>query len=64
MPRRNRCVRPSVPCHITQRGVDHREVFSSDQGRNTYLRLVREDLEDASVRILGLWITESFCFKN
>jgi putative transposase len=53
MPRRNRCVLPNVPCHITQRGVDRREVFSSDQDRITYLRLVRENLEDAAVRILG-----------
>ena len=64
MPRRNRCVLPSVPCHITQRGVDRREVFFSDQDHNTYLRLARENLEDASVRILGLWITETPCFKK
>ncbi|HET7871823.1 MAG TPA: hypothetical protein VFL42_04885, partial [Terriglobales bacterium] len=25
-------VLPELPCHITQRGVDRREVFSTDQG--------------------------------
>jgi REP element-mobilizing transposase RayT len=53
MPRRNRCVLPELPCHITQRGVDRREVFSTDQNRITYLRLVRKNLGDARVRILG-----------
>jgi REP-associated tyrosine transposase len=53
MPRRNRCVLPELPCHITQRGVDRREVFSTDQDRTTYLRLVQENLGDAGVRILG-----------
>ena len=58
MPRRNRCVLPDVPCHITQRGVDRRETFSSDQDRTTYLRLVHENLQDAAVRILG------YCLMN
>ena len=53
MPRRNRCLLPEAPCHITQRGVDRREVFSSDQDRTTYLRLVQENLHDAGARILG-----------
>jgi putative transposase len=53
MPRRNRCVLPEIPCHITQRGVDRREVFSADQDRNTYLRLLQENLNDAAVRVLG-----------
>ena len=53
MPRRNRCLLPDIPCHITQRGVDRREVFSADQDRNTYLGLLRENLSDAGVRILG-----------
>ncbi len=53
MPRRNRCVLPEIPCHITQRGVDRREVFSADQDRNTYLRLLQENVSDAGVRILG-----------
>jgi REP-associated tyrosine transposase len=53
MPRRKRCVLPGIPCHITQRGVDRREVFSEDQDRLTYLRLVQENLHDAGVRVLG-----------
>jgi len=53
MPRRNRCVLPEVPCHITQRGVDRCETFSEDQDRLTYLRLVQENLNDAGVRILA-----------
>ncbi|HEX7289254.1 MAG TPA: transposase [Candidatus Angelobacter sp.] len=44
---------PDLPCHITQRGVDRREVFSTDQDRTTYLRLLQENLEDAATRILG-----------
>jgi hypothetical protein len=46
MPRRRRCVLPGVACHITQRGVDRRETFSIDEDRFTYLRLVRENLDD------------------
>jgi putative transposase len=53
MPRRNRCVVPGLACHVTQRGVDRRETFSSDPDRGTYLRLVRENLKDAQVRLLG-----------
>ncbi|MBZ5524414.1 MAG: transposase [Acidobacteriia bacterium] len=53
MPRRNRCVLPGVACHITQRGVDRRETFSMDQDRFTYVRLVRENLSDAGVKLLG-----------
>ncbi len=53
MPRHNRCVLPELPCHITQRGVDRREVFSTAQDRSTYLRLLQENLKDASVRVLG-----------
>src|ERR1039458_6446048 len=30
MPRRERCIVPGVPCHVTQRGVDRRETFSAD----------------------------------
>ncbi len=53
MPRRNRCLLPGVACHITQRGVDRRPTFSSDQDRQTYLRLLRENLSDAQVAILA-----------
>jgi putative transposase len=53
MPRRNRCLLSELPCHITQRGVDRREVFSADRDRTTCLRMVQENLADARVRILG-----------
>jgi putative transposase len=53
MPRRNRCVLPDVPCHITQRGVDRCPTFASFQDRSTYLRLLAENLADAEVSILG-----------
>jgi len=48
-------VLPEVPCHITQRGVDRCDVFSADQDRTTYLRLLHENLTDAGVRVLGYW---------
>ena len=53
MPRRERCLLPDVPCHITQRGVDRTTTFSRDEDRETYLRLLRENLEDAAVRVWG-----------
>ena len=53
MPRRSRCILPGLPCHVTQRGVDRRETFSSDQDRSTYLRLLRENFEDAQASLLG-----------
>ena len=53
MPRRARCVLPGIPCHVTQRGVDRRETFSSDEDHQTYLRLLQENLTAAAVRVLG-----------
>ena len=44
---------PGVACHITQRGVDRRETFSSGGDWNTYLDLLRQHLADAGARILG-----------
>ena len=44
---------PDLPCHVTQRGVDGRETFTGDQDRTVYLRLLRENLRDAEVRLLG-----------
>jgi putative transposase len=43
--------RRSLP--VTQRGVDRRETFSSDEDRETCLRLLPENLDDAAVRVLG-----------
>ena len=44
---------PGVACHITQRGVDQGETFSCDEDRQTYLRLLRQNLGDAGVSLLG-----------
>ena len=44
---------PGVPCHVTQRGVDRRETFSADVDRQAYLQLLRQNLADAEVQILG-----------
>ena len=51
MPRRARCVLPGGPYHVTQRGVDRRETFSVDEDRQTYLGLLRENLDEAEVRV-------------
>ena len=47
------CVLPGIPRHVTQRGVDRRETFSADTDRETYLRLLRENLAAAQARVLG-----------
>src|SRR5881392_257591 len=51
MPRRARCVLPGVSYHVTQRGVDRQATFSRDEDRHTYLRLLRENLSEAEVRV-------------
>ena len=51
MPRRDRCILPGVPCHVTQRGVDRRETFSCDADRKTYLGLLRRNLGDSGKEI-------------
>ena len=53
MPRRDRCVLPKVACHVTQRGVDRIATFLDPGDRDTYLRLLRENLSDADASILG-----------
>ena len=53
MPRRDRCILAGVACHVTQRGVDRRDTFSADADRETYLGLMRQNLEDAEVGLLG-----------
>jgi putative transposase len=53
MPRRQRCVLAGVPHHVTQRGVDRCPVFETDSDRSTYTRLLRENLPQAGVRLLG-----------
>jgi putative transposase len=53
MPRRSRCVLSGVPYHITQRGVDKCVTFSTEEDHQTYLRLLRDNLSDTIVRLLG-----------
>ena len=53
MPRRARCVLPSVARHVTQPGVDRRETFSSADDRAAGLGLLRDNLNEARVRLLG-----------
>ena len=53
MPRGSRCLLSGVPCHVTQRGVDRRETFSSGEDRHTFLDLLRQNLEPTDVRILA-----------
>lgn len=54
MARRKRSMLPGVPCHITQRGVNRCEVFSSDGDRETFFSLLRNNLNDTGVRLLGM----------
>jgi putative transposase len=51
MPRRARCVLPGVPYHVTQRGVDRQATFFVEDDRHTYLRLLRDNLGEAEVRV-------------
>jgi putative transposase len=53
MPRNARVVAPGFPYHITQRGSNRQPVFFSQSDRKLYLRLLRENLSDAGVRILA-----------
>lgn len=53
MPRARRCVLAGAPHHVTQRGVDGRETFSSDGDRLTYLELLKQNRDNAGVRVLG-----------
>ena len=53
MPRNARIVAPGVPYHVTQRGTNRRRVFFTGADRSLYLRLVRENLEDAGCRVLA-----------
>ena len=53
MPRQPRCLILGIACHITQRGVDRRETFSTLDDRNTYIELLRLNLADAEVSLLA-----------
>jgi putative transposase len=53
MPRNARIVAPGIPYHVTQRGTNRQRVFFTGADRSLYLRLVRENLEDAGCRVLA-----------
>ena len=53
MPRNARVVAPGLPYHVTQRGTNRQRVFFTQADRSLYLRLIRENLEEAGVRILA-----------
>jgi putative transposase len=46
-------VLPGLAHHATQRGVDRCDVFYSQGDRETYWHLLRDNLEEAGVRVLG-----------
>ncbi len=53
MPRNARCIKPELSYHITQRGTGCQTTFYSRQDRLVYLDLLRANLPDCGVRILG-----------
>jgi putative transposase len=53
MPRSARIVAPGIPYHITQRGTNRQRILFTGADRSLYLRLVRENLEDAGCRVLA-----------
>ena len=44
---------PGVAYHVTQRGVNHEQVFYCEQDRRTYLGLVQTQFKDSGARLLG-----------
>ena len=54
MPRNARQVIPGIAHHVTQRGTNRQEVFRNKVDRQVYLDLVRDNVEDAGVRV-GAW---------
>lgn len=53
MPRNARVIAPGLPYHITQRGTNRERVFFTTGDRSLYLRLIRENQDEAGVRILA-----------
>jgi putative transposase len=53
MPRRARFVKPGLPHHITQRGNNRQEVFTSCGDRLRYIEILAEHLERHGVRVLA-----------
>jgi putative transposase len=53
MPRKARLVIPKLPCHITQRGNNHQDVFFVDDDRRAYLAILKEQSDRYGLKILG-----------
>ena len=53
MPRNARCVQSGLTYHVTQRGVDRKDVFFSHGDRTTYLALAALTAADCQIRILA-----------
>jgi putative transposase len=58
MPRNARCIEPGLAYHVTQRGTNRQRVFFSASDSRMYLSLLRDQLEDAAVRVLA------YCLMN
>ncbi len=52
MPRNQRGVLPGYAYHVTQRGTNRQDVFRQAGDREVYLDLMRDQLQDAGVRLL------------
>ena len=52
MPRNQRYVWPGYAYHVTQRGTNRQDVFRQVGDREVYLDLVRDQKQDAGVRIV------------
>ena len=57
MHRNARVVAPGIPYHVTQRGTNREQVFFAIVDRKPYLRLIRENLSEAGLRILAHCLT-------
>ncbi len=53
MPRNARVVAPEIPYHVTQRGTNRQPIFFTIGDRKLYLRLIRENQQEAGARILA-----------
>jgi putative transposase len=53
MARNPRVIVPGYAYHLTQRGTNRQEVFHSAGDRRVYLTLMRENLEEAGIRLLA-----------
>jgi putative transposase len=53
MPRNARVVAPEIPYHVTQRGTNREPIFFTIGDRKLYLELVRQNQQEAGVRVLA-----------